>query len=149
MFLKKLGEKIKLASRNTKKRINKKQLRRDLDNITTSVANRGVYFYRKNTNDYYDIYSYFDKRAILKDVPFIRLTKSITKRLNSKDQNKTIKTDTLQTDIERFHKHYNDSLFYNYTLRTATTNFQRQVVLSRMDMTVMYLKELREHLLNY
>lgn len=149
MFLKKLGEKIKLASKNTKKRINKPLLTKKLDTITTNVAKRGVYFYRKNKNDFYDIHSYFDKRAILKDVPFIKLTKSVTKRLNSKNQIYKFKPDKLQEEIENFHKHYNDSVFYNYTLKSSKDTFQKQIILSRMDMTVMYLKASRDYLSNY
>ena len=55
----------------------------------------------------------------------------------------------LMKHLDKFHKHFNDTVFYNHTLETSKDNFKKQVIISRLDLSISYLKMIREDLINY
>ena len=73
----------------------------------------------------------------------------MTKKLNSKDPDNSVGLDRLQTKVQEFHKHFNDTVFYNHTLETSKDNFKKQVIISRLDLSISYLKMIKEDLINY
>lgn len=149
IFLEKLEEIIPLATKYSKKKINKKKLAKSLDDITSKVAKRQGYFFRKNRYNFFDIHNYQSKEKIVEDIPFQSTAASVTKRLNTKDHHRGIAVERLQAKIGEFHKHYNDTIFYNYTLETTKDNFKRQVALTRIDLSISYLKNIKQDLINY
>jgi hypothetical protein len=149
IFLKKLKEIIPLATKFSKKKFNKKKLAKSLDNIASKVAKRNGYFFVKNQFNFYDILEQHTKQKIIVDIPFQRTASAVTKRLNTKDDTQNISVDRLQAKVQQFHKHYNDTVFYNHTLETSVDNFKKQVVLTRLDISITYLKHIKEDLINY
>ena len=149
IFLEKLEEIIPLATKYSKKKINKKKLAKSLDDITSKVAKRQGFFFRKNKYNFFDIHNYQSKEKIIEDIPFQSTASAVTKRLNTKDHHRGIAIERLQAKIGEFHKHYNDTIFYNYTLETTKDNFKRQVALTRIDLSISYLKCIKEDLINY
>ena len=138
-----------MATKFSKKKFNKKKLANSLDKITSNVAKRKGYFFRKNKFNFYDIHDHTTKQKIIVDIPFQRTASAVTKKLNSKDPDNSVGLDRLQTKVQEFHKHFNDTVFYNYTLETSKDNFKKQVVISRLDLSISYLKMIKEDLINY
>jgi len=148
-LLKKLEGIIPLATKHSKKKINKQKLARSLDEITNKVVKRKGYFFRKNRLNFYDIHDHHSKEKIVSDIPFQSTASAVTKRLNSKEHHRGIAIERLEQKISDFHKHYNDTVFYNYTLETTKDNFKRQIALTRIDLSISYLKNIKQDLINY
>lgn len=138
-----------MAIKHSKKKVNRKKLAKGLENITSNVAKRQGYFFRKNNFNFYDIHNLVTNQKVVFDIPFQRTASAVTKLLNSKDHERGVSLDRLQKKCQLFHKHYNDTIFYNHTLETSTDSFKKQIVISRIDLSVAYLKTIKEDLINY
>ena len=106
-----------MATKFSKKKFNKKKLAKSLDNIASKVAKRNGYFFVKNQFNFYDILEQHTKQKIIVDIPFQRTASAVTKRLNTKDDTQNISVDRVQAKVQQFHKHYNDTVFYNHTIQ--------------------------------
>ena len=138
-----------MVTKHSKKKINRKKLAKGLEHITNNVAKRQGYFFRKNNFNFYDIHNLTTNQKVVFDIPFQRTALAVTKILNSKEHERSISLDRLQQKCQLFHKHYNDTIFYNHTLETSTDSFKKQMVISRIDLSVAYLRTIKENLINY
>lgn len=138
-----------MATKYSKKKFNNKKLAKGLDDITNKVARRQGYFFTKNNFNFYDVINIVTNKKVLVDIPFQRTASAVTKRLNTKDHAQGVSVDRLQRLCQNFHKHYNDTIFYNHSLDTTKDSFKKQIVISRLDLSIAYLKNIKEDLINY
>ena len=107
-----------MATKYSKKKYNKK-LARGLDDITKKVAKRQGFFFTKNNFNFYDVIDMITNKKVLVDIPFQRTASAVTKRLNTKDHARGVSIERVQRLCQNFHKHYNDTIFYNHSDRKS------------------------------
>ena len=139
-----------LATKYTRKKrnFNKKNLAKKLDNITNNVAKRGVFVVKK-TDPGFNVVNYINNKVYVENVPFNTTAKQLCKLLNDKKQ--TDKPDATRVSrlCDKFYKHYNDIHFYKHTINTSKDLQRKLIAQTRMEESVMMLKEVRRQFSMY
>lgn len=121
-----------------------------LDTLADKVIKRGVLTVEKNTNGFYNLVDYFNKNTIVFDIPNTALAKSICEYLNSrKDTNKRKFFQDLQLLVDSYHKLNNDCVFYRHTIKVAKDVVRVEIALTRLDVTLVKLKNLQQQMQAY
>lgn len=121
-----------------------------LDTLADKVIKRGVLTVEKNTDGFYNLVDYFNKNTIVFDIPTPALAKAICEYLNSrKDTNKRKFFHDLQLLIGAYHKLNNDCIFYRHTIKVAKDIVRVEIALTRLDVTLVKLKNLQQQMLAY
>lgn len=121
-----------------------------LDTLADKVIKRGVLTVEKNTNGFYNLIDYFNKNVFLFDVPNLSLAKAMCEYLNSrKDANKRKFFHDLQLLLDGYHKLNNDCMFYRHTIKVAKDIVRVEIALTRLDVTLVKLKNLQQQMLAY
>jgi hypothetical protein len=121
-----------------------------LDTLADKVIKRGVLTVEKNTNGFYNLIDYFNKNVFLYDVPNLSLAKAICEYLNGrKDANKRKFFYDLQLLLDSYHKLNNDCMFYRHTIKVAKDIVRVEIALTRLDVTLVKLKNLQQQMLAY
>ena len=133
-----------LATKSThkKRKFNKKHIAKKLGNITDKVAKRGV-FVAKKSDPGYDVINYITNEKYAENIPFLKTAKSICTTLNDK----TVESKPNSSGINRlcnlFYKHLNDINFYKHTIYTSKDLDRKLIAQTRMEESVIILKEVK------
>jgi hypothetical protein len=127
----------------------KKSLVNKLDNITKNVSKRPVYVVKKQKDGNYALIHYFNNKILIDEIPFARSAKSLASvihRAKKVDEHTLAK---FRSKMDNFYKHYNDALFYKHTMSTTKDQTKFFSTEARLDLTIMYLKEAKQSLINF
>lgn len=139
-----------LATKSThkKRNYNKKHLAQKLDNITKNVAKRGVYVVKK-VDPGFHVVNYVTNKVYAENVPFIKVAKDICTTLNDKKVKDKPDSQRINKLCDKFYKHYNDIHFYKHTIYTTKDLERRLIAQTRLEESVMMLKEVKYQLSIY
>lgn len=137
----------KLAIQHLKKQFNTQELSKKLDDITSKVIDRGVYVVDR-TGKQYTIKNYFNNKVVLEAVPFAKTAKCIALAYNTHKTREEANTflQPIYNAIDHYHKHKNDILFYEHTLRTATDEVRLASAEARLEMSQLFLQSAEQEL---
>ncbi len=118
-------------------RTKKQELSQKLNEIAAKVAKKPIFVISKN-NDAFEILEYYTKQPIIKNIPSKSLSKFLCDSFNK--SKKTASYSTIQHYINVYSKHYYDCEFYKHTIKTTKDSFKRAVTITRLDISIEYLK---------
>lgn len=121
-------------------RYNKEDLFSKLNAIASSVAKKPV-FVVYPANGCYSILNYFNKHVVIGNIPSKNLAKYMCDSMNKTKTNHTILTHKLQKFVNLYSKHYYDCEFYKHTIKTTKDLIKKDATITRLDMSIEYLKE--------
>jgi hypothetical protein len=121
----------------------KQELALKLNSIATVVANKPVYVVISGEG-YYDVINYYNKQSVVDHIPSKSLAKFICESLNNPRTKKPVKD--IQAFVNIYAKHYYDCEFYKHTIRTTKDRFKRAVTITRLDISIEYLKQAASHI---
>lgn len=128
------------------KNFNKEQLAVQIDSLTNKILSKGVYVIEKTTEGFYNIRDYVKKTLILSDIPTYAIADSLCNVLNNtKRGNFNIKI--AESLIRSYHKITNDCVHYRYTIKSTKDDFRKEVVYTRLDLSVQHLKRVKNELM--
>lgn len=119
-------------------------LAKKLTDIAANVAKKPIFVVTANNGDY-NILDYYSKLPIVSSVPSKGLAYFLCDSFN-KAKNKKLPIDAIQHYINVYSKHYYDCIFYKHTIKTTKDVFKKQVTVTRLDMSIEYLKLAVSHL---
>jgi len=133
-----------LATKHTRKKrnFNKKHIAKKLGNITDKVAKRGV-FVAKKSDPGYDVINYITNEKYAENVPFLKTAKSICTTLNDKTIGSKPNSSSINRLCNLFYKHLNDINFYKHTIYTSKDLDRKLIAQTRMEESVIILKEVK------
>jgi len=133
-----------LATKHTRKKrnFNKKHIAKKLGNITDKVAKRGV-FVAKKSDPGYDVINYITNEKYAENVPFLKTAKSICATLNDKTIGSKPNSSSINRLCNLFYKHLNDINFYKHTIYTSKDLDRKLIAQTRMEESVIILKEVK------
>lgn len=130
--------------------LSKKFLADKLDKLADRVIKRGIVVVEKNSNDYYNLIDYFTKEILLEDIPYMGMASTIANYFNTlKNINKKKTYIDVQHHIDQYHKYNNDCLFYRRTIKQSSDSVKVAVALTRLDVTLVKLKSIQNHIQAY
>ena len=144
-----------MAKQNTKQsskgKLDNKQVAKKLETATKNVLSKGMYFSVKRNDGYFDIVLATNRTAVCKNVYLPETARTIVTTLNTTAKRKLSPTINIMNSAIRQYqdevsKHYNDLIFYKHTMRTTDDNEKFYVVESRADMSMMKLRDSKDHL---
>ena len=150
MQLEKFVKVKKLAIQRIKKQFNTRELSKKLDDITAKVIDRGVYVVDR-TGKQYTIKNYFSNKVVLDAVPFAKTAKRIASvyNMHKTREEANVSLQPIYNAIDHYHKHKNDIIFYEHTLRTATDEIRLAAAEARLEIAQMYLDSAEKELAFY
>ena len=133
-----------MATKHTRKKrnFNKKHIAKKLGNITDKVAKRGV-FVAKKSDPGYDVINYITNEKYAENVPFLKTAKSICTTLNDKTIGSKPNSSSINRLCNLFYKHLNDINFYKHTIYTSKDLDRKLIAQTRMEESVIILKEVK------
>jgi len=143
-----------LATKRSSKKpfFDKKKLSKDLDNLTSKVVKKGVFVVDKDKDGLYSVKNYFNKKSIIKNLPFAKPAKSIAQWYNKKPSEQKEseylrpKLDQIREDVNIYFKHRNDVMFYEYTMSTTKDDTSFYTAEARCDISKGYLEQATQRL---
>lgn len=114
-----------------------------LTDIASNVARKPV-FVVSLVNNNYDVIDYYTKKIIIHQIPSKSLASFICDSLNR--TKKKLPLETIQHYINTYSKHYYDCIFYKHTIKNTKDSFKKQITITRLDMSIEYLKLAVSHL---
>jgi len=127
---------------------NKKAVLEKLENITSNVSKKPIYVVKKD-GESYSVIHYISKKILISDVPFAKPAKNLANDIHKFKKVNPEKIKRLTAYIDSYYKHYNDAIFYKHTLKTTKDPEKFEIVEARLDMTLAYLRCVRDTLANF
>lgn len=124
-------------------KVKKAELTKKLNILATNVARKPVFVITLD-NGCYSIINYFTKQMVLQQIPSKNLAKYVCTSLNANKY--SIRFKEIQTFVDIYAKHYYDCEFYKHTIKTTNDEFRREVSITRLDMSIEYLKQAATHI---
>ena len=112
-------------------------LAKGLSNIVANVAKKPVFVVSLNGN-LYDILDYYTRRPVIQSIPSKGLAYFLCDSFNK--SKKKLPLESIQNCINSYSKHYYDCIFYKHTIKTTKDSFKKQVTITRLDISIEYLK---------
>lgn len=133
-----------LATKSThkKRNYNKKYIAKKLGNITDKVVKRGV-FVTKKSDPGYDVVNYITHEVYATNIPFLKTATSVCKTLNDKNIENKPNPSSINRLCDLFYKHLNDINFYKHTIYTSKDLDRKLIAQTRMEESVLILKEVK------
>jgi hypothetical protein len=122
------------------KKINRYYLADQLETLAENVAKRGIFVIDQKQNNI-TIIDYVNKAVRLQDIPNIELAKVLCNKLNKRPKNSKFDFRQVQHLLNYYNKLMNDTVFYRHTIKITDDEFKREVVITRLDITVCKIKD--------
>ena len=116
---------IKSTLKNTN--YNRKHLAKKLDDISTKVAERGVFVIRKNDYNQYDLYNVTQDIVIFDNLPNKHIAEKIRDKYNANTKYPNKKQALIRKHCNDISKYTTDCIYYLYTIQNSP---EYQTVLS-------------------
>lgn len=120
---------------NTEK---KAEIAKKLNHIASNVAKKPVYVISR-MNGNYNIVNYYNNNSVIRYIPSKSLAQYMCDAFNKKKTNKCFRS--IQQYVDTYSKHYYDCEFYKHTINTTNDEFKRSVTITRLDISIEYLKQ--------
>ena len=119
-------------------RTKKVELAARLTDIANNVARTPVFVVLAR-NGAFDILNYYSKSPVLINIPSKSLAIFVCDSLNKKKSSSPFSS--MQQYVDTYAKHYYDCEFYKNTIHTTKDRFKRSVTVTRLDISIEYLKQ--------
>jgi len=127
----------------------KKSIVNKLDKITKNVSKKPVYVVKKQKDGNYALVHYFNNKILIDEIPFARSAKSLAEEFHKAKCVDDRILGRFRKRMDNFYKHYNDALFYKHTMSTTKDRTRFFCTEARLDLTILYLKEAKQSLINF
>lgn len=119
-------------------RTKKTELAKKLTDLANNVAKSPVFVVSSN-DGVFDILNYYTKLSVVRNIPSKSLASYMCDAFNKKKKAPSIRE--LQQYVNIYAKHYHDCEFYKHTIKTTKDEFKRAVTITRLDISIEYLKQ--------
>ena len=141
-----------MAKQNTKsshKNINKADVAKRLETATKHVLQKNIFFSVKNKNGFFDIVDATTKKPVLVDVFLPETARHIVDVLiKTSKKRASYNIHSIKKTLDKYQpetiKHFNDLIFYKYTMKTTKDREKFFIVETRADIALMRLRDLKK-----
>lgn len=116
----------------------KVRLAATLTEVANNVARTPVFVVLAKDGAF-DILNYYSRSPVLVNIPSKSLATFVCDSFNKNKSNAPF--NSMQQHVDAYAKHYYDCEFYKNTIRNTKDSFKRAVTITRLDISIEYLKQ--------